>query len=380
MISEEVKKLQEEGFTERFGRLYLEHLEKEKKSGLFAEDLLTWAHEKGFFAETAKLCGLTEDNYQAYMTDYDYYKLWPFNNWTKLWVDDKLTLKQLTADPELEGFLPEYYYYSYEGRLIPQKEQPVSSEDHEKDFLALLKEKKEFACKPCNGMRARGFFRLAYEDGAYTINRKEATEEEILLFLREHSNYIFTEYLRPSKEMAVFGDTIHTLRLVVINESGRNPKIIGGYMRLPNAKAGEINYIECEEKNDEHYNIFCDFDFEKGEIGQAKKTFSDHIEDLELHPDTGALIRGTKIKNYDQLLEKIKFICCKLSTLEYIGFDLGVTEDGVKCMEINTFPGTEYMQVFHPMYENETVKKFFTKKLEQNRQKTEIRANRFFGA
>ncbi len=370
MMTEELKKLVEDGFTERFGRLYLEHLEREKESGLFESEELSWAHERGFFAETAKLCKLTEENYKVYMTDYDYYKIWPFNNWTKLWVDDKLTLKQITADPELEGFLPDYYYYSYEGRLIPQKEQPICSEDPEKDFLKLLQEKKEFACKPCNGMRARGFFRLAYEEGSYYINRDRVSEEAILDFVRQHSNYLFTEYLRPSKEMAVFGDTIHTLRLVVINESGRNPKIIGGYMRLPNARAGEINYIECEEKNDEQYNIFCDFDFEKGEIGEAKKTFSDHIEDLELHPDTGARIMGTKIRDYDQLLQKIKYICCKLSTLEYIGFDLGITEKGAKCMEINTFPGTEYMQVFHPIYENECARSFFEKKLEQNRQKS----------
>jgi hypothetical protein len=369
MKTEEIEKLTTDGFTERFAKLYLAHLEKEKKNGLFEESFINWAHERGFFAETAKLCGLTEDNYHNYMSDYDYYKIWPFNNWTKLWVDDKLTLKQITADPQLEGFLPEYYYYSYEGQLFPQKEQPICTEHPEQDFLALLREKKEFACKPCNGTRARGFFRLAYEDGKYFINRNEATEEEIIQFTKQYSNYIFTEYLRPSREMAVFGDTIHTLRVVVINEGGRNPQIIGGYFRLPNAKAGEINYIECEEKNDDNYNIFCDFDFEKGVIGRATKTFSDHIEEIEVHPDTGAKIQGTKVTGYEQLLERIHYLCCKMSTLEYIGFDLGVTDDGIKCMEINTFPGTEYMQVFHPFYENETVKNFFEKKLKENKDK-----------
>ena len=46
-----------------------------------------------------------------------------------------------------------------------------------------------------------------------------------------------------------------------------------------------------------------------------------------------------------------------------MGFDIGITEDGFKLMEINSHPGHVLPQIFHPLLENDVVKAYFKDKL-----------------
>ena len=58
-------------------------------------------------------------------------------------------------------------------------------------------------------------------------------------------------------------------------------------------------------------------------------------------------------------MELSKYLC----NLEFIGFDFGITDNGIKLMEVNTHPGIKYMQVFKSLYDNKIVKDYFMKKL-----------------
>ena len=51
------------------------------------------------------------------------------------------------------------------------------------------------------------------------------------------------------------------------------------------------------------------------------------------------------------------------SNLEFIGFDFGITESGIKIMEINTHPAVMVSQIKEPMYLNENTRKYFEKKI-----------------
>lgn len=353
-----------DGVSRKFASYYLDRAEAETHNSVYDQQYVKWAHEHGFLAESAYAYGLTEDNLGDYLSDYDYYKVWPLNNWSRIWVNDKLTLKLMLADEELEGFMPEYYYYSFNKTLKPLGDTPYHDGDVFENFIRLLKEKKEFACKPCNGTASAGFVHIVFEeDDSFLINGERTDSNGIKKFVVQNPNYIFTEYIRPSKQFARYSSSIHTLRVVVINEREDNPIIVGGYLRLPNKCSGEANYIILDDTNTEKFNVFCDVDFETGEFNNAKKTFCDHIQDIEAHPDTGEKIAG-KIENYDELIKIIKYVSCKFSNLEYLGFDIGITDDGFKCMEINTHPGIKYMQIFKPFNKDTLLKKYFAKKIE----------------
>lgn len=325
---------------------------------MFDQEYVAWAHSHGFFADSAYAYQLSEDNIADYLSDY--YKIWPLNSWTRIWVNDKLTLKYLLANNEYADFMPRYYYMTPNG-LRPLIDNPIQNTSID-SFIALLKEVGEFACKPCNGSLAVGFIRLAYENEQFICNGKAISESELRELVFTLPNYVFTEFIRPDETFAKYSPLIHTLRVVVLNEKGDSPFIAGGDLRLPNANTGDSNFVVINNENSDNYNIYCDVNWETGEICNAKKFYVNRTEDIQVHPDTQANISGV-IENFEELKKKVLSIAQRFNTLEYLGFDIGMITKGFKCMEINTHPGIKYMQVFQPMLKNERLKTYFEGKI-----------------
>lgn len=375
MCKKRIEDLLEEGYTKKFADNYLKTVKVESQSSCYEHNYTEWAHSHGFYAESAYAYGLTEENLYKYLSDYDYYKIWPINAWTRIWVNDKLTLKYMLANSLYNDIMPDYYYYSTPNGLKSLIDNPYQDGSFE-NFLSLLQEKGEFACKPCNGTTAIGFVRLSFDNSKLYANKTEISEEELREFVKSHPNYVFTEYIRPNKQFAKYSPQIHTLRVVTLNETGENPRIIGGYLRIPNKYNGDANYTVLDGTNaGGAFNLFVEVNMETGEYGNAKKIFVNHIENTLVHPDTGEKICGI-IENFNNLRETVLGIARRFNTLEFLGFDIGVTDKGFKCMEINTHPGIKYMQIFKPLLEGNT-KDYFQKKIKEiDDLSTEMKKNR----
>ena len=106
------------GFSKKMAD-YLHGLWKqEKESGLWAEEDLEWAHARGFLAESAVAYNLKEaEHIEDYLSDYEYYRIWPLNSWERIWINDKLTLKYMLAGTKYDRYMPKYFYYKTEDRL-----------------------------------------------------------------------------------------------------------------------------------------------------------------------------------------------------------------------------------------------------------------------
>ncbi len=350
-----------EGFTKRMAEEYLSILERERTCGLFDDDYMTWAHAHGFCAESAYAYGLTEDNVEHYLSDYDYWRLWPLNGWQRIWINDKLTLHAILRDSELAHYLPNYFYYTDKRGLLPLAgpDTPMGMEG----FLAMLREQGEFACKPCNGAEASGFHKLAWHDGTYVIDGAEATEDDVQAFVDANPNYVFQEFLRPAPQMAAINPLIHTIRMLVINETGIDPKPMASYLRF-SMEASEDgfapNYVPPTKAD------ICSYDVEidplTGRFGNGKLAYANRVVDSPAHPSSGTLVEGT-IECWPEVLDMLHRIALKVGACEYLGFDVGITTKGPKIMEINSHSGIKYLQLFGPIWDNEPLAAYFRKKL-----------------
>lgn len=362
MYSVELDQLLKAGFSKKFGSYYAQLAAQEHHIPCYDQEYVSWAHAHGFLAESAYAYGLNDGNWQCYLSDYDYYRIWPLNNWTKLWIDDKLTLKYMLAGTMFDSFMPKYYYYNTKSGLKKCCDAPNQSTNPTADeFIRTLTECGEFACKPNNGTTSIGFFR-AYMDGdAVVLNGKRVPIFQVGEALKSFSNYIFTEYIRPCKEFSKYYPAIHTLRLVTVNEHGNTPRIIGGYLRIPSRLSGDANFIVLSNHTDQ-YNVFVELNVETGKYGNAKLTFVNGVKNTRVHPDSNIEISGV-VPNYAELKQTVLGIARRFSTVEYMGFDIGVTEKGFRCMEINSHPGIKYMQIFHSLYEDPETAAYFRKKI-----------------
>ena len=356
-----IENMMKQGFTKKFASYYFDLLNKESLSDLYDKKLLEYSHENGFLAESISVYNLEDNDITDYLSDSDYYKVWPLNDWTRLWINDKLTLKYMLANTQFSDAMPEYYFYSTNDGLRALIDNPDKDQTF-KGFCELLKVKKFFACKPCNGTASEGFYKIEFDGSNFRINNVVCAEEELHRFISAHTNYLFTEYLRPEKSMAKINSQIHTLRLVVLNKYGINPAIVGGYLRFGLDGSGAVNYIHTNENGQDSFNLYSDIDVVNGTFGNTLAVYSNHIEKIDLHPDSKEKLSGS-IPYWNEVVDTVMSICKRFFGIEWMGFDIGITDKGMKIMEINSHPGIKYMQIFSPMLKDKLLKDYFEEKL-----------------
>ena len=352
-----------DGYTKKLANTYLNTLEHEKNNHAYDPSLVKWAHEHGFYAECASILHLTEENCDNYLSQYEFNKVWPLNGWTRIWVNDKLTLKYTLSGEKLKHYLPSYYYYSTKHGLRVLMDNTDSTAS-DQALLNCLQRVGDFACKPSNGTKAAGFYKLSWVSGQYYINDELVSETDIIHFVHTHPNYIFTEYLIPDDDWAQYSPLIHTIRIMVLNEHGDDPFFVGNYIRIPYEGSGTSNYISHDGTNNDDYNIYALIDMETGEYGDAIAAYPDRAVSLSCHPDTGAPIHGT-ISCFEEMKKASLDIARWFNTLEYFGIDFGITTEGLKIMEINTHPMVTISQIKNPLYKDARAKAYFQRKLRE---------------
>ena len=351
-----------EGFTAKMADYWLSCIELEKKqSGIYDSKYMRWAHENGFLVAHAYAYNLNDDNKNYYLSDYDYYKMWPINNWTRIWINDKLTLKYVMNNALFSNYMPRYYYYSVPNKGICSLMDNPNIKG-EQGFLDLLRTEGAFACKPNNGTESRGFFKLEYSNGSFSINGTEVEKEDIIHFIDTHPNYLYTEYLYPDTFFSGYSTLVHTLRIMLVKEYAKPPVIAGIYLRLPVGENHAANY-NYSYGQDGSFNLYVFPDIETGHFDCGYKVYANHVEKTFSHPQTGKELNGI-LPNFKLLKDFVCMLSKYLGSLEFMGLDMAATPSGYKLMEINSHPGISNHQIMMPFFKNSYLKGYFESKID----------------
>lgn len=351
-----LEELKADGFTRRMAITFTEQMEDEKRSGWYNEDYLKWSHSKGFLAESAYAYGLDESNLGRFLSDYDYARLWPLNEWQRMWINDKLTLRYVLAGTEWEPLLAKYYYYITGSGVEAIPGSPFA--DGVDGLADCIRELGELACKPCNGSRTVSFYRLHMKDGELAVNDELFGVGGLEEFVAGHRNYIVTEYLRPEKSLGKIHPLIHTLRVVVGKVEG-SFELLSAYLRFGQTLTGG-NYTGSA-KDSSNYTVGVDV--ATGRFGDGKLVyFGRRTESSPHHPTTGVEAAGV-LPFWDDVVRHSLGVAESLRFLDYLGFDFGITEEGPRLMEINSHSGVKYLQTMKPIYDIPIAARFFEERL-----------------
>lgn len=96
-------------------------------------------------------------------------------------------------------------------------------------------------------------------------------------------------------------------------------------------------------------------------FGNGKLVSKIETIDVDTHPESGASLTGS-IDEWSDVLNLVFSVSERLRPLEWLGFDIGLTSDGPKIMEINSHPGLHYVQVFAPLLADSRVADYFAEK------------------
>lgn len=299
-----------------------------------------WAYRHGFLSYRLAQYGITKDNYKNFISDFEYKWLRHINNYYKIWFEDKITIKYIASD--YNKFFPKYYYYislkQGENQIIPMMDCPKGYGNTYDDIINLAKKEKDIALKRDKGSHGEGFYRLSYKDNKLYLNLKEATREDVIDILSDKTNeYLVTEYIKQHDVLnKIYDGSVNTIRIIVFKKDGKTPTIGNAYMRFGSKKTGTVDNIGAG-------GIFVSLDEETGFFHDALIITDDlKIVPCKEHPDTHLPIEGY-IPNWDKILKDILEIAESLKQIEYFGFDIAITEDGMKFPEINRYP--DYMKI-----------------------------------
>jgi len=315
-----------------------------------------WAWKRGFLSFRIHQYGLTEDNYSKYLSELEYHWLNRINNYTQKWINDKTTFRY--ALEPFKKHLPEYYFLVMRrGKNICVKsmmDAPEGTPCTIQAIIDLLREKKEFAFKPSAGTHGDGFYKLVFEENQFFINGELATEEDVIHVLTsQKSFYVVTDYLYLAEELKqIYPASLNTIRVMVVNKDVHEPKIMHAYMRIGASSSGFTDNIA-------YGGIAAKIDLDTGYFHDGE-TLVDHVYyPCEVHPDTGVPVCGY-VPHWEEIKEGLIEICKTYGELEYLGFDVAVTEDSFKLLEINIH------QDLHKVGDqSEEVRAYFNQKLKE---------------
>ncbi|MDO4842176.1 MAG: sugar-transfer associated ATP-grasp domain-containing protein, partial [Phoenicibacter congonensis] len=219
-----------------------------------------------------------------------------------------------------------------------------------------------------------GFNKLSYIDGTFCVGNKAATEAEVRDFVTTNRNYLYTEFFHPAEEWAKINPVIHTLRILMLNEDGVNPTTVASYFRFAVSDDSGVTKNDDSKSNfnlprEPGLRLFnVPFDPKTGTYGVSTGkpsillSYNAGRMDTDIHPDSGTYVDG-KIEEWSQLEEMLKQMAIRLAPVEWLGYDLCMTDKGPKLMEINSHSGCTYLQMFTPYRKHEVLALYFEKKL-----------------
>ncbi|MEG1566321.1 MAG: sugar-transfer associated ATP-grasp domain-containing protein [Anaerovoracaceae bacterium] len=293
-----------------------------------------WALKHGFLSYRLHQYGITKENHLNYISDFEYKWLRHINNKYRHWMEDKITVKYIASD--FNEYFPEYYYHiilkNGNNKVISMMDLPKEYTNTYDDIFRLAEEKGVLALKRDAGSHGDGFYKLSCKDGKLFLNFDEVTKQDVLDILEDVENqYLVTEYINMHEDFKkIYDGAVNTIRMIVFKKDGKNPVIGNAYMRFGSKKTGAVDNMGAG-------GMFCKIDIDSGKYYDAKIINNNEIESCLYHPDTGVKIEGI-LPNWEKTKEDVLLVARAIPQMEFFGFDLALTEDGIKFPEINRFP------------------------------------------
>ncbi len=363
-----LEKMRNAGMDYRWSRMFVKKLSDDEKAFPVSPEEAAFALKNGFYPGRVTLYGLTEENVDDYLPDYNYFMLHPMNNHFLKWLD-KTTLKYVLNSNGCESTMPEYYVYvENDGSFTYLMDNPNHIAKDRNYLLNLLKFKGILAMKPNSGTSGGlGFIKLEMRDNEIFENNKPIGMERFEEIRDSMRNYIITEYAHQHRELAkIWPDSECTLRVIMVKDPKKD-------FYTPATWSCSVSYarfgtsVNGGASNLSSGGVGVGFDFETGRYNDFAIRYKRYCPDgkwlIDRHPDTNVVWSNTGLPNWEYVKEKIKDICNHVSSLDYLGLDIIITEDGMKLCEINSHPAMDYEQIMcGPALKKPKIKAFFESK------------------
>lgn len=209
--------------------------------------------------------------------------------------------------------------------------------------------------KAQSGAGGYGILVIKYKDKCFYLNDKIIEFTHIKDLIAELDNYFISEYLIQSDfSKELFPKTVNTIRILTMID----PKTKEPFIPVAVQRVGTEHSIPTDNWQQGAMSVKVNLD--TGALENAIYFPQDgKAQSKSHHPDTGQPLTGKVIPNWPTIKEVILKAASENDFLHYIGWDVVVTEDGIKVLEANNGSGVIIYQVHEPLLKDERVRAFY---------------------
>lgn len=308
---------------------------------------------KGFMNESMILYGLTVQNYSNYLSDYQILKTGAINGKAAQYLNNKVVFVD-----SLKGLieLPKTLATINEGQLHSQA---ADFEDAPTlmTYLATNPDLK-LVVKPIDGAEGRGVSVISWSNGQIKRNSQLLTPAAFQSYLSTLDEYFISEFIQQGQfAQDLFPDSLNTIRLLTLVD----PETQAAFMAAAVFRVG--TRLSAPTDNFRRRGLSIAIDPLTGRLGKgAMLPHHGKVHWFTNHPNTGKPLEGQTIPHWNDIQTKILEVANELSInhqINYVGWDVVVTEDGLSLLEGNSRPGVSLHQVHQPLLTNAKTKAFY---------------------
>jgi hypothetical protein len=319
-----------------------------------AQRLRAW--KLGFLSQSYLLYELDRrDSIRNYVTDGSrYLRFSRLNSPYSIILHDKLIFGEVfRRHPDL---LPETYALLRRGMVMPKSDaEMVDSID---GVLDLLARKRRLVLKGTKGWGGSDIVVMEDLGDRITLAGNPVSRDEARRVLAAGKEHVIMEYVEQAAyAREIFPDSANSIRmLTMIDVDTGEPFLARAVHRFGSRSTKRMD-------NFTQGGMCAMVDPETGRLSTGIRVLpSGRPEPIERHPDTGAQITGVVVKDWPGVLRRVLEIAGEHPYLPYIGWDVVVTENGIRLLEGNSNSGTDVLQVHGPLLADPRVRRFYKRR------------------
>lgn len=268
-----------------------------------------------------------------YISEWERLRSREINGSYKFILDNKLVFEEVFGK---YARVPVNYAWIRNGQVFALHGLNVGNDN----ISAFLLEKGKTILKWLDRGGGSGTYLFENREGKLFANGSPISEQDLQDIVRREGEALLCEYITQSDFAAsLYPHTTNTIRMVCAKKPGATkPELLAAVQRIGCKASIPVDNLSCG-------GFVSLIDLETGVLSPCAAEYQS--QPLLFHPDSDAPIAGLTIPNWQSLKEEILSLTEKIPYLNFIAWDVLLTEDGFSIIEGNASTGCGLFQMEH---------------------------------